>query len=131
MMWHSPNINKSSRHCNLVFVVLFLLLSLVQISNGQRVIASLGSRLKRRGKTKNKLTGQYIVEGEESAETRNQTNIFSDYMDFYFPAENDQKQVFVASAVVIVSICLLSFWNMKRQKEKEGESLLFIRHPWH
>jgi hypothetical protein len=89
----------------------------VQVADAQRVIASLGTRLKRlhNKSGSKKIEGDYIVQGEERT-----APTVTEYLESFVQENN--VELFVAGSVLMITIYLLSFWNKtKQQKEGEGK----------
>ena len=103
---------------NRTLFVVVLFLAVAQFANGQRVIASLGTKLKRlhNKSTRSKKSGDgYVIEGEEEKPTA------AEFLEKLLAQENN-VELFVAFSVLMVTIYLLSFWNKTTQKkEEEGE----------
>jgi hypothetical protein len=98
-------------------IVFVSLLFLVQVADAQRVIASLGTRLKRlhNKSGSKKIEGDYVVRGEEGA-----APTVVEYLESF--AQENNVELFVAGSVLMITIYLLSFWNKtKQQKGEEGE----------
>jgi hypothetical protein len=86
---------------------------LVQVVDSQRVIASLGTRLKRfHNKSGSKKTGgEYFVQGEEKPST------------FESLFQENNVEIGIAGSVLMITIYLLSFCNKTKQQKEEGEFL--------
>ena len=99
-----------------LLISIILLLCMLQDVDGQRVIASLGTKLKRlnsQRRNSRSLDGKHIVEGE--GETFSQH--YSDYLYLF-----NQNNIEIVFAFVVVSITLIFFSYYKsKSSEKEGE----------
>lgn len=99
-----------------LLISIILLLCMLQDVDGQRVIASLGTKLKRlnsQRRNSRSLDGKHTVEGEGEKLSQN----YSDYLYSF-----NQINVEIVFAFVVVSITLIFFSYYKsKSSEKEGE----------
>jgi hypothetical protein len=105
--WHCPH---------LLFIL--QLFCLAQVCSGQRVITSLGTRLKR---LRNKSQGnsrnddrEYIVEGEEEPAPK------YDFPFTFYDREMDKTSI-LALAVGSVTLFIFALYNNSKSREQEGE----------
>ena len=105
----------------LLSVTILLLICLVQKTNGQRVIASLGTKLKHlksQRKSQPVAGSEYVVEGEEIS------NLFHEYLSPL--RQSNIFGTFFTFGLITITLFFFSFYNNSKSRGKEGEFL----HPF-
>jgi hypothetical protein len=113
---HTPTVRRQGRN---LLLLLGSLLFLVQVTDAQRVIASLGTRLKNLHNNRSgskKANGKYTVQGEENE----RPTFFESFESF---AQESNTELFVAGLVLMITIYLLSFRSMTKSQKEDGESV--------
>lgn len=97
-------------------IVFFLLVLAVQVGDAQRVIASLGSKLKRLNNKNGskKSDGDYIVKGKG----KEMPVVLSSFELF---VQESSVELYIAGSVLLATLYLLSFWNKRKAQKGEGE----------
>jgi hypothetical protein len=98
------NLSSKQRHGRptILLISMLLLVLLTKQVQGQRTIASLGSKIKGFG------SKQYVVQGDLDDSS-------------FFP----EPEILVAGVVVCITV-LLSFWNALFNKKDAGESIFLV-----